>query len=300
MKNWLLSLWNPGNAPTDDGMIFGGASHGFSASGVWSDPQYAGAVFTPQRFPGEVVTGSFTGVLGQLRQLPFVPRAAVVLFSGGTGAEDFLRQWSGLFPAVPVAGGAVARGPAQARGDLLPAAEDVAVLLLTGGSWRTETLNVHEVIGSAWQFMADGPRTVTHLRRGTEKEWQTAASVFRALQAGYGRDSRDCESITWSDLSGRNLHCAFAGEYLQSGANLPADGQLLLRTVSRAAAAERLSAFCAKPKALVFGCAGLRSLLAAPFATGAETVAGFMFGEIITLGGQPQFGNLMASRLVCA
>jgi hypothetical protein len=298
MKTWQVSLWNTGSAPVDDGLTFGGASHGFSASGLWGDPPSPGAVFTPHRFPGEVVAGTFAAVLGQLRQIAFVPQAAIILFAGGTGAEDFLRQWQRLFPAVPVAGGAAARAPAQKGGELRPPAEDVAILLLTGGSWRAETLNVHEVIGSAWQFRADGPRTLTHLRRGTEKEWQTAASVFRALQAAYGRDATDCESITWSDLSGRNLHCAIAGEHLHSGADLPVDGPLLLRMVSRAVAADKLGAFCAEPKALVFGCAGLRRLLDAPLVTGAETLAGFMFGEVVSMAGQPQFGNLMASRLV--
>jgi hypothetical protein len=299
MNDWRFALWNPGSAPADDRPIFGGASHGFSTSGVWSEPQHAGVVFSPHHFSGDVVAGCFTDVLGQLRQLPAAPRAAIILFAGGTGAEDFLRQWSRLFPAVPVAGGAVARHPAQTLGELLPPAEDVAVLLLAGGPWRAETLNVHEVIGSAWQFQADGPRIITHLRRKAGQAWQTAAGVFRALQAGSGRESTDCESITWSDLTGRNLHCAFAGEYLHSGANLPADGRLLLRTVSPAAAAAKLGAFCAKPNTIVFGCAGLRSLLAAPIATGAATVAGFLFGEVVTVDGQPHFGNLMASRLVC-
>jgi hypothetical protein len=86
---------------------------------------------------------------------------------------------------------------------------------------------------------------------------------------------------------------------LQSGADLPPDEQLLLRTVSRAEAAKKLGQFCSAPHALVFGCAGLSSLLDAPLATGSGSLAGFMFGELLTIAGRPQFGNLMASRLVC-
>jgi hypothetical protein len=299
MKTWNLSLWTPGSAPANDGTIFGCASHGLAAPGVWSDPQTASAVCGPRRLPGEVVTGSYPGVLEKLRHLTFVPQAAIILFTGGTGAENFLRQWQKLFSAVPVAGGAAARGNGQERGEVLPPAEDVAVLLLTEGVWQAETLNVHDVIGSAWQFQADGPRTITHLRRASSEPWQTAAAAFRALQAEAGRENSDCESITWSDVNGRNVHCSFAGECLHSGADLPTDGQLWLRMISRAEVAKKLGQFCAHPNSVVFGCAGLRSLLDAPFATGADCLAGFMFGELVTVAGQPQFGNLMASRLVC-
>ena len=65
-----------------------------------------------------------------------------------------------------------------------------------------------------------------------------------------------------------------------------------------AGVARRLAAFCAEPNALVFGCAGLRSLLDAPLPVAPGTLVGFMFGELVTLDGRPQFGNLMAARLV--
>jgi hypothetical protein len=299
VTKWKISLWTPGNMPAFDGATFGCASHGLAAPGVWSDPQAPSLVSAPRPFSGEVVAGSYADVLEQLRHISFIPQAAIILFSGGTGAEKFLQEWQKLFPAVPVTGGAAARGNGQERGELLPPAEDVGVLLLTEGSWQAETLKVHDVVGTAWQFRADGPRTITHLRRSASNSWETAAAAFRAAQTKLGRENTDCESITWSDVNGRNLHCSFAGEFLQSGADLPPDGQLLLRTISRAEAAKKLGQFCAQPNALVFGCAGLRSLLDAPFATGSDCLAGFLFGELVTLAGQPQFGNLMASRLVC-
>jgi len=299
VTTWKISLWTPGNSPASDGTTFGCASHGLAAPGVWSDPQTPSLVSAPRPFPGEVVAGSYADVLEQLRHLSFVPQAAIILFSEGTGAENFLQEWQKLFPAVPVAGGAAARGNGQERGEVLPPAQDVAVLLLTGGSWQAETLNVHDVVGTAWQFRTDGPRTITHLRRSASDPWETAAAAFRTAQTRLGREKTDCESITWSDVNGRNLHCSFAGESLQSGADLPPDEQLLLRTVSRAEAAKKLGQFCSAPNALVFGCAGLSSLLDAPLATGSGSLAGFMFGELLTIAGRPQFGNLMASRLVC-
>jgi len=47
-----------------------------------------------------------------------------------------------------------------------------------------------------------------------------------------------------------------------------------------------------------FGCAGLRELLDVPLPVAAGTLVGFMFSELVTLVDRPQFGNLMAARLV--
>ena len=297
MRSWKVCLWTPGNSPAFDGETFGCASYGVAARGIWNGPQEPGVVVAPVRFAGEVVAGRYADVLERLPHAAFAPQAAVVLFSRGLGAEHFLERWQGLFPAIPVAGGAAARGAGQECGELLPAAEDVAVLLLANGPWRAETLNVHNTVGPAWEFRAAGPRTIARLRRSGGGEWEPAAAVFRARQAESGRGHEDCESITLSDVNGRNLHCSFAGESLETGADLPADGRLRLRAVSRAAVTEKLKRFCTEPNALVFGCAGLRGLLDAPFATGDNSLAGFMFGELVTLAGRPQFGNLMAARL---
>jgi hypothetical protein len=84
------------------------------------------------------------------------------------------------------------------------------------------------------------------------------------------------------------------------GANLPAEGLLILRSVSRNAAAEKLRDFCLVSNAIVFGCAGLRTLIDEPFEVGSGTLTGFMFGELVAFGGTTQFGNLMAARLLPA
>jgi hypothetical protein len=244
-----------------------------------------------------VASGSYREVLTSLRQVPTKPKAAIVVFAKGIGMEAFLESWSEIFPDAPVAGGAAARPSGQGRGEILPAAADVAVLLITDGTWRAETMNVHEATGTNVEFRGEGPRSISEVRQLPEGEWESAAAFFRAQHAEAGRDAADCESITVSDMGGRNLHLSYAGESLVSGADLPSDNRLMLRTVSRELAAKRLDRFCSEPGALVFGCAGLRSLLDSRLATGRGTLAGFMFGELVTLDGRPQFGNLMAARL---
>jgi hypothetical protein len=297
MKNWLLTFWTPGHAPADDGQTFGCASHGIAAANLWRGPEEAAAAgWSDNGLEGEVVAGTYDAVLARLDQIAWKPAAAVVLFAHASGVEAFLERWHERLPGVPVAGGGAALGAGQTRGELLPAATDVAVLLICGGHWRVETLNVHDRTGHSFEFRAAGPRTITHLRG--RDDWVPAAPAFRALQADYGRAEADCESLTLSEAAGRNIHCRFDGEVLHTGADLPADGRLECRTVNRAEVAKRLAAFCAEPNALVFGCAGLRSLLDAPLPVAPGTLVGFMFGELVTLDGRPQFGNLMAVRLV--
>jgi hypothetical protein len=299
MRNRTLTFWTPGHAPADDGQTFGCASHGIATAKLWRGPEEAAAAgWSDNGLEGEVVAGTYDAVLARLGRVTAKPAAAMVLFAHGSGVESFLVRWQKLLPGMPVVGGGAALGAGQARGELLPATADVAVLLLTAGVWRAESLNAHDPAGMGVEFRADGPRTITHLREAPASDWLSSADFFCLQQAACGRAAGDCESITFSDVNGRNVHVSFDGERLHTGADLPADGRLVLRTVTRPEVARRLAAFCAEPNALVFGCAGLRSLLDAPLPVAPGTLVGFMFGELVTLGGRPQFGNLMAVRLV--
>jgi hypothetical protein len=295
---YKIAMWTPGHQPMGAENLFGCSSHGFAAANAWHDPDAAGWTTWPLPVEGTAVAGTYAEILAKLGKATGRPQAAIILFAHGSGMEPFLEQWQGMFPGVPVAGGAAARAGSASRGELLPPAGDAAVLLIHEGTWRAEALNVHEETGPSLEFEADGPRRIARLRMAGEKAWQPAAAFFQARQAEHGRAAGDCESITFTDTGGRNLHCSFAGSQLQAGANLPAGNRLQLRTVPRAQAAARLAAFCAQPAALVFGCAGLRSLLDAPLPVAEGTLAGFMFGELVALAGRPQFGNLMGARLV--
>jgi hypothetical protein len=295
---WKLALWTPGTAPPDDGATFGCASHGIAGPGRWDSPEAEALLMSPRPVAGEVVAGRYAEVLAQLGQLAFAPRTAIVLFARATGMEVFLERWRQLFAGLPTAGGAAARGADQERGKLRPVAEDVAVLLITEADWQADSLNVHQATGLVVEFEANGPRTITRLRRPAESNWESAAAFLRARQAEFGRAEGDCESITFCDGGGRNLHVSRAGECLQTGADLPPDGRLSLRITPRAAVAAHLGRFCSPPEALVFACAGLRGLLDATLPVAEGTLVAFMYGEVVTLGGHAQIGNLMASRLV--
>jgi hypothetical protein len=296
MTEWTIKFWTPGNIPVDDGQTFGCASHGLSSSNIWINADEAATECWKTRMNGEVLSGTYSNVLNLIKKLSWKPVAAIVLFAHAVGINSFLENWLELLPDVPVAGGGAALGSGQASGELLPAAADVVVLLINDGQCHVDTLNVHDRTGQTAELRADGPRIITHLRE--HDDWIPASVAFRTLQAGHNRVTDDCESITFTDVNERNIHISFDNDQLHTGADLPVDGHLELRTVSRADAAARLANFCSEPNALVFGCAGLRSLLDEPLSVAPGTLVGFMFGELVTLDGRPQFGNLMASRLV--
>jgi hypothetical protein len=296
--DWTFSFWTPGHVPTKGERVCGCASHGFAAHHAWFGLEVADAVDWPTALSGDVLAGSYAEVLGRLRGRPVKPAAVIALFAHATGMEAFLDECHSVLGATPMVGGGAARGAGQTHGELLPAAADVSMLLITQGTWRAETVNVHGATATALESRGSGPRSITHLRRKGLGDWQPAAAAFRALQAEHGRAGADCESISLCDRRGRNVHCSFAVDGLHTDADLPAAGHLMLRTVSRSEASGRLTEFCSVPGALVFGCAGLRGLLDAPIAVAPGALAGFVFGELVTLEGQPRFGNLMAARLV--
>ena len=57
-----------------------------------------------------------------------------------------------------------------------------------------------------------------------------------------------------------------------------------------------MQAFYDDENAIVFGCAGLSGLLTKPLTS--SSLGLFLFGEVCTVDGVAEFGNLMLSKLV--
>jgi hypothetical protein len=93
------------------------------------------------------------------------------------------------------------------------------------------------------------------------------------------------------------VHCSSIEGGLKTGANLPENDTMVLRGTDAGRVTTRLQEWVAAQGALVFCCAGLRKLIRMPLKTGYGTLAGFMFGELVTIDKTPMFGNLMAARL---
>ena len=71
---------------------------------------------------------------------------------------------------------------------------------------------------------------------------------------------------------------------------------MLLRYVVHEDVYEAIRSFYDDPDAIVFGCAGLSGLLDKPLDT--TSLGLFLFGEVCTVDGISEFGNLMLSKLV--
>ena len=71
---------------------------------------------------------------------------------------------------------------------------------------------------------------------------------------------------------------------------------MILRYVPQQTVYEKMAAFYDDPNAIVFGCAGLSGLLEKPLSP--PSLGLFLFGEVCTVDGIAEFGNLMLSKLI--
>jgi hypothetical protein len=310
-------MWTPGARPEDDGSTLGCAVHGFCSPTRWVDPGAGEAARWEHPLKGELLGGSYARVSQDLKGVGFKPSAAIVLFVRNSGVEGFIDSFRRFLPGVPVAGGVAALGKGQTDGEVLPNAEDVVVLLLGEaecdagrqaadnagrqaageGACAIEATNVHDPKGVEVEIRRVGARLIDEIRVGPKGAWQKASKYYASLRETNRVPDDDYESITFSDLGGVNVHCSAAVEGLKTGANLPENGALLLRETDTGRVTSRLRDWVSAENVLAFCCAGLRRLVGAPLLAGKGSLAGFMFGEVVTVGNGPAFGNLMAARL---
>jgi len=288
LKEWTIAYFDNDAVPYDDGRTFG-CSAG-SIAGSWTIEPF-----------GEVLAGTYDQVLSDLSAMTasgFQPDAAVVFFAKAPGMEDFLRHASRLLPGVPFGGGGAAFHPGQSTGSLLPLAKDVVLLLIKDDRYRFTNVwvNVHDDTGRKVQFRAGGERVIRSLRETGADEPALGWYTSRRKEAGFSEES--FENLALASPEGWNLHASPEGAFaLHTGANLPGGGELIVRQISNDTASQRISAFCGNENTLVFGCAGLQSMLSEPIRCGDGTLAGFLHGEVLTVEGIPRFSNLMMSGL---
>lgn len=300
MKPWNLVFWTPSQPPPTREGTFGCAVHGWAGAGAWKGPEEPSTITFPRKVQGQVFSGTYDAValLAIEAARMHRPSAAIALFARADGMEAFLARLQAGVGRLPVTGGGAARRDGVTYGAVLPDAEDVALLLVTRGTCEVGSANLHVRHGPPVEFQHDGPRRITALRFQGETTWHPAAVFYRKLQKESGRPEHDCESLALSDPHGRNVHAAFDGPALATGSDLP-DGPLLcLGRTDPHALHKGMEEFCANPSAMVFACAGLRGLLPGPVRTGPGTIAGFMFGEVVSSAQGAGFGNLMLSKLV--
>ncbi|HEY5583211.1 MAG TPA: hypothetical protein VIK78_01815, partial [Ruminiclostridium sp.] len=141
MIKWKIAFWTPGSKPQEDGSTFGCASHGFSTVSTWKEPGENATVIWDIKPEGEVLAGKYAEVLEKLQKLSFIPKGLIAVFPKNSGIEKFTATCKNMFGNIPMIGGGAAVGLGQVEGEILPASKEVAVLAVSQGNFKVETLN---------------------------------------------------------------------------------------------------------------------------------------------------------------
>ena len=238
---------------------------------------------------GIALTGNYAQILADAKAVTQKVYAAIVVF-GNTGGENaFLAQLQEIISCPMVGGGAAIDGK-SGRAGLIPGGGEGAVFLITDDRYTYEavTENIHtEIFGECTLTFSD-PRTLLTV------DGKNAADFLKEKKAALGLTNTDFEHLTLSDLRNVNAHLSCVDGVIKSGRDL--QEKMYLRYVAQNTVYEKMSAFYDDEDAIVFGCAGLSGLLEKPLNPAALGL--FLFGEVCTVDGVAEFGNLMLSKLV--
>ena len=270
--------WDLGNG-------FGCASLGLA--GVCGNDVQKSVTY-PNELEGIVLTGSYESVLAEVKAVTAAVHAAVVLFGNAGGENGFLAQLQAVLSCPMVGGGAAIDG-ATGRKALLTGGGEVAILLITDDRYRFEAVTrcIHSDILEECTLTLADPRTILTIN-GVE-----AATFLSEKRNQLGLEDTDFEHLTLSDLRNVNAHLSLADGMIKSGRDV--HEKMLLRFVSHESVYGTMEAFYDDADAIVFGCAGLSGLLDRPLET--NFLGLFLFGEVCTVDGVAEFGNLRLSKL---
>lgn len=277
----------------------------FSTTGCWSDADGFGCASLglpglctndenkvaayPHELEGVVLTGSYEQMLSDAKRIDKSVKAAIVVFGNAGGENTFLADLQRIISCPMVGGGAAIDG-ATGKAGLIPGDGPGAVFLITDEryTFTAVTQCIHdEILGRVTLTTAD-PRTILTING------EDAATFLAKKKAEFGISEGDFEHLTISDLDNVNAHLSCVDGVIKSGRDV--HETMILRRVSHEKVYDAMHAFYNDPDAIVFGCAGLSGLLDKPLDT--TSLGLFLFGEVCTVNGKAEFGNLMLSKLV--
>ena len=238
---------------------------------------------------GTTLTGSYEQILTNATSVTAPVYAAIVVFGNAGGENEFLRKLQALFPCPMVGGGAAIDG-ATGKSGLIPGGGEGAVFLITDDryTFSTETQCIHTEILEECVLTCADPRTVLTING------MDAATYLKEKKAALNLPETDFEHLTLSDLRNVNAHLSCVDGVIKSGRDVCE--KMLLRYVPHEKVYDRMARFYDDPDAIVFGCAGLSGLLDKPL--NPPSLGLFLFGEVCTVDGAAEFGNLMLSKLI--
>ena len=243
----------------------------------------------PRELEGIVLTGTYENMLNAAKEVSVPVKAAVVVFGNAGGENAFLAALQQII-CCPMVGGGAAIDGVTGKAGLIPGDGPGAVFLITDNryTFTAVTQCIHdEILGEVTLTTAD-PRTILTING------QDAATFLAEKKAQFGIAETDFEHLTISDLQGVNAHLSCVDGVIKSGRDV--HEKMILRRVAHEKVYDAMQAFYDDPDAIVFGCAGLSGLLDKPLET--NSLGLFLFGEVCTVDGIAEFGNLMLSKLV--
>ena len=237
-----------------------------------------------------VFTGQYDEILTAVKALLENQKvyAAIVLFGNAGGENAFMAQLNTLLNC-PIVGGGAAIDGATGRTALLTGGAPGAVLLFTDDrfTYTAETLCIHDDVLQICDVVTADPRTVLTI------DGVDAGAFLAQKRKALGLGDTDFEHMTLSDLDDVNAHLSCPDGKIKSGRDV--NSKMKLRYVAHEKVYQTMENFYADEDAIVFGCAGLSGLLDKPLTT--KSLGLFLFGEVCTVDGKAEFGNLMLSKL---
>ena len=257
--------------------LAGKCSNDISMQAVW-----------PDELDGIVLTGTYDEVLQHAEAVQVPVYAAIVLFGNAGGENTFLCRFKELF-SCPTVGGGAAIDATTGRSALITGGGEVAVFLITDNryTYTAYTQCIHEHVLERCTLTLQDSRTIQAING------VSAADFLTSKKRELGLLDTDFEHLTLSDERNVNAHLSCVDGVIKSGRDL--QETMLLRYVDHSHVYDTMRAFYDDSDAIIFGCAGLSGLLDKPLDT--DSLGLFLFGEVCTVDGIPEFGNLMLSKL---
>ena len=242
-----------------------------------------------EKLNGITLAGSYDEVLAELDQVDQMVYAAIILFGNVGDENQFIKDFQKRITCPTVGGGAAIDG-ASGRSGLIIGSGQVAVLLITDDRfmYRAVTQCIHDNVMGEVNLVLSDPRTIQRIND------MNAAEFLAEKRKELGLNDTDFEHLTLSDMRNVNAHLSCVDGIIKSGRDV--EEKMILRCIDHEKVYEAIREFYDDDSAIVFGCAGLSGLLDRPLDT--NSLGLFLFGEVCTVDGVAEFGNLMLSKLV--
>ena len=258
-------------------------AEGFGFAGA-EDETAVRKVESPFDLEGTMLCGTYKECLENIPDGKW--QAGIVLFGNAGNENEFMKALSEK-TGVPFVGGAAATNPVTGEKGLITGGGEAAVFLICDERYDFEVIceNIHDVL-SEHKISYSG-RWINEIDGCDAKEW-----LLKQKEKA-GVPSNDFEHLTLSDKYGINAHLSEVDGRIFSGRDL--SETMYLRYIAHEDVQRKIQNFYDDNDAIIFGCAGLKGILDSGLTCSCTGL--FMFGEVCTISGHSDFGNLMLSKI---